>query len=426
MQTELGMIGMIQRMGGLAALGASTLILAPPAHATDGYFLHGVGAKAKGVAGVAIALPQDSTAIASNPALATEVGHRVDVGVDLFIPDRGSSIRGNAFGLDGTYSGNGANPFVLGDVAYTRPLSERVSIGLAMYANGGMNTVYRRNPFAGVGATGDAGVDLKQAFFAPTVALRLAPRHSVGVSAIGLVQSFKAYGIAPFSFASAEPTKFSDQGTDWSTGIGFKIGYYGRLSDWLSVGATYQSKVRASRFDDYAGLFPDHGDFDVPASWGVGISVKPVPSLTVGADFKRIEYRGVGAVGNSIAALDVAPFGAKDGPGFGWRDISVFKVGAIYDASARLTLRAGYGRSGNPVPSGETLFNVVSPGIVQDHFTLGGTWAAAKRWEVSAHALLAPRNDVKGHRSIPAHMGGGEANIRLAETSFGIAVGHTF
>lgn len=121
---------------GLAMLAAS------PAHATDGYFLNGIGAKAKGSAGVAIAQPQDALSIAANPAAATQLGERLDVGVEIFIPNRGATIRGNGAGLNGSYSGNGANPFILPEFGYVRQLSDSVAVGIAVYGNGGMNTVY--------------------------------------------------------------------------------------------------------------------------------------------------------------------------------------------------------------------------------------------------------------------------------------------
>nr|WP_247718207.1 outer membrane protein transport protein [Qipengyuania proteolytica] len=403
------------------------LVPASQAQATDGYFLHGVGAGAKGAGGVAIAMPQDAAAIATNPATATAIEHRLDIGVDVFIPDRGAEIESNAFGLDGQYSGNGANPFVLGDVAYVRPLSDRVSVGIALYANGGMNTVYKTNPLAPFGAPQAGGVDLKQGFIVPSVAVKFADNHSVGVSAVGLVQSFRAYGVGPFAGFSQDPANFSDRGDDWAFGVGFKVGYYGTFGDRVSIGAFYQSKVDAQKFDKYAGLFENGGDFDVPASWGVGASVKVSDRLTLGADFKRIEYSGVEAVGNSITRVfDGVPFGAVDGPGFGWRDISVIKTGAVWRASDTLTLRAGYGRSENPIPGGETLMNVFAPGVVQDHFTLGATVALSDKLELSAHAMRAPGNWVEGANSIPANFGGGEANIFLAETAFGAALGIKF
>lgn len=402
----------------------SLILLASPATATDGYFLHGVGVKAKGTGGVAIALPQDASAIATNPATATEVEHQLDIGVDVFIPDRSARIEGNQVGLDGEFNGNSTNPFVLGDISYVRPVSDTVSVGIAIYANGGMNTDYRDNPFKNVGGQGAAGVDLKQAFIVPTLAVKVAEDHSVGASAIGLVQGFRTGGVAPFSQFSNDPANFSDKGTDWSFGAGFKVGYYGKFGDALSVGAFYQSKVHATRFDKYSGLFADGGRFNVPESWGVGAALKLAPTVTVAADFKRINYDGIEAVGNSIALLfEGKQLGDKDGPGFGWRSISAYKVGAVWEASPKLTLRAGYGRSENPVPPSETLMNIVAPGVVQDHFTLGATFKLSESTDISAYAMRAPRNEVAGAGSIPALFGGGEASIALAETSLGLSVG---
>ena len=83
-----------------------------------------------------------------------------------------------------------------------------------------MNTVYKTNPFASFGASGPAGVDLKQIFITPTVAVRVAPGHSVGLSPIVVAEGFRASGIQPFSAASMDPAHFTNQGTDWTAGGG--------------------------------------------------------------------------------------------------------------------------------------------------------------------------------------------------------------
>lgn len=409
---------------GMTAMGA---LLAVPAQATDGYLLHGAGAKAKGAGGVAIAMPQEATAIATNPATASDLDEQLVIGADIFVPDRGVRISGNGAGLDGEYSGNGVNPFVLGDIAYVHPVDDCVTVGIAIVGNGGMNTAYPQSPFKAVGGVGTAGVDLKQITIMPTMAARFAEGHSVGISAVGLVQTFHAIGLQPFSGFSQDPANFTNRGNDWSVGAGVRIGYYGHLDSVFSVGGFVQSKIDATPFDKYAGLFPDGGDFDVPASWGVGLSAKVSNRLTIGMDYKRILYSDVPAVGNSVAVLfGGVPFGANDGPGFGWRDISVLKFGAVLAASDKLTLRAGYGRSGNPVPQGETLLNTLAPGVVRDHFTLGASYRVSPGVEITAHALRAPTNQVLGSGSIPAAFGGGEADIRLAETSVGVGIGFTF
>jgi long-chain fatty acid transport protein len=193
------------------------------------------------------------------------------------------------------------------------------------------------------------------------------------------------------------------------------------------VGAFYKSKVWSGKFDKYSGLFAQGGGFDVPASWGGGVAIKATDRLTVAADVKRIEYSDVQSVGNSIAPLfQGVPFGAEGAPGFGWKDITVGKFGAVFDANDRLTVRAGYSIGGNPVPQSETLLNILAPGVVTEHFTAGATIKTGSNMELSAYAMHAPRNTVRGTGSIPANFGGGEADIRLSEISFGVAAGFTF
>ncbi|MET4899017.1 porin [Sphingomonadaceae bacterium jetA1] len=227
--------------------------------------------------------------------------------------------------------------------------------------------------------------------------------------------------------ASADPANFTDRGTSWTGGGGIRVGYFGRLSDALSIGAFYQSKLWTGRFRKYAGLFAGQGGFDAPASWGAGVALRVTPALTLAGDVKRIEYSGVKSIANPLAQLfQGIPFGATDGPGFGWRDITVYKVGVSYTASSQWVLRAGYGRSGNPVRRSQTFLNILAPGVVQDHFTLGATWTAPSGLEVTGYAMRAPRNRVQGSGSIPASFGGGEADVYLAETSVGIGFGKHF
>ncbi|MBL8451234.1 MAG: long-chain fatty acid transporter, partial [Zoogloea sp.] len=153
------------RAGALVLLGA----LAWPglASATNGYFSHGYGVRAQGVAGVSIALPQDGLAAAANPAGTALVGDRLDLGVSLFRPDRGASIHGNAYGADGDYSANQTRNFVIPEAGYVRRVAPDLAWGVAVYGNGGMNTDYGRNPFAAYGGSGSAGVDLSQLFVTP-------------------------------------------------------------------------------------------------------------------------------------------------------------------------------------------------------------------------------------------------------------------
>lgn len=414
-----GVLGFTALAGLFGALTA-----AGQACATDGYFANGYGVQAKGMAGADLAYPKDSLAIATNPAAAFALGDRIDADIDYFQPSRSASILGNGAGPDRTYSGNGGGPSPIPEFGLTRRVGDRWALGLAVYGNGGMATDYKSNPFARFGASGPAGVSLVQVFISPTVAYEIAPGQSIGVSLDVGGQQFKAHGIQPFAYYSADPTHFTNNGYATSWGYGAKVGYLGQVTQRVSVGAFYQSRTYSGKFNKYAGLFAGGGAFDIPSSYGVGVAFKASDKLDLVADVRRIDYSEIPAIGTPLNPLFSGhAFGSSGGPGFGWRDVTAVKLGANYQINPAWQVRAGWGYATNPVPRSQTLFNILAPGVVQNQFTAGATWTRPSGFQVSAYVLEAPKNTVKGSGSIPAAFGGGEANISLAETAFGIGFG---
>lgn len=402
-------------------------VLAPGlALATNGYLSHAYGVKAQGMAGVGIALPQDGLAAATNPAGTAFVGNRLDLGLTWFSPNRNAEISGNRAGLNGSYDGNDTRNFFIPEIGYVQQINPQFAAGVAVYGNGGMNTDYGSNPFRAFGASGSAGVNLEQLFVSPSIAWKLNENHALGLAVNFAYQRFKAEGIQPFAAGSQSPGNFTNRGTDSSTGWGFRLGYTGKLTPDLTVGATYASKTWTGKFDKYQGLFAEQGGFDVPANFGVGAAWKATSALTLAADVQRIQYSDVNAVGNQLGNLLTGnAFGSSDGPGFGWKDVTVAKIGVSYDIDD-WTLRAGYSHATQPIPGSQTLLNILAPGVVQDHLSLGATWNLSQSGELSVAYTHAFKKTVNGSGSIPQNYGGGEANIDLAENIFGIAYGWKF
>ncbi len=401
--------------------------LAPlAAQATTGYFQHGYGIKAKSMGGVGIALPQDALAAASNPAGIAWVGNRIDLGADWFSPDRGASIAGSgAPGANGAYDGNDTKSFLIPEFGYNRVINPSLTFGVAVYGNGGMNTDYRTNPFVAYGGSGPGGVDLMQLFIAPTLAWK-SGNHAFGVSLNLAYQRFKAEGIQGFSSSSASPGNVSNRGYDDSTGLGMRVGWTGQVSPTVTLGATYQTKTKMSEFDKYSGLFANQGDFDIPENYGVGVALKATPALTVAADVQQINYSDIPAVGNRVDCLfaGACQLGSTNGPGFGWQDVTVYKFGLAYELKPGTTLRAGYVILDQPIPASQTFFNILAPGVVEDHLTLGLTLEMSRTSELSFMYMHAFEKKVNGSGSIPlAPFGGGEANLRMSQNSFGVAYG---
>jgi len=406
----------------LLATAVTAALLPAAAFATTGYFSHGYGMKAKSMGGVGIALPQDSLAAATNPAGMALIGNRMDLGLDWFRPDRGAEIVGNPM-LSGTYDGNGASDFLIPEFGFNRMLDPNLALGISVYGNGGMNTEYTTSPFAAIGGSSPAGVDLSQLFIAPTIAWKTGG-HAFGASLNLAYQRFQARGLQPFAMFSSDPANVTDRGYDTSTGWGVRVGWTGQVTPSVTLGATYQTKTQMGKFDKYKGLFAEQGGFDIPENYGVGVAWKAGSGLTLAADVQQINYGDVASVGNPVDCLFTGcQLGADNGAGFGWQNTTVYKIGAMYQMSPAWTLRAGFVTLKQPIPASQTLFNIVAPGVVENHVTLGATWQVSNQSELTVGYMHAFENKVNGAGSIPPSMGGGEANLRMSQDSLGIAWG---
>ncbi|MDD3354956.1 outer membrane protein transport protein [Zoogloea sp.] len=384
------------------------------AYATNGYFTHGYGVRSQGVAGVGIALPQDGLAAASNPAGTALVGDRLDLGLTYFKPDRGTRFRSGAGTTE--LSANDTTSFLIPELGYTRQISPFLGVGLAIYGNGGMNTDYAVNPF---GAPGRAGIDMAQLFVTPSVAYRVHENHTLGLGVTYAHQRFEARGIGGFAGMSSAPGALSDRGHDSGSGWGIKLGWTGQVLPTLRLGVNWSSRIEMDRFDKYRGLFAEGGGFDIPANYGLGLAWQALPALTLAADWQRIEFGSVRSVGNHINAG--GPLGAANGSGFGWNNISVVKLGAIYAYDQRLTLRAGVSRAQQAVPASETFFNILAPGVVRNHYSLGASYRI-QGGELSAAYTYVPEVTVSGNT--PVQPGGPYADLHMRQNI--LAVGYSW
>jgi long-chain fatty acid transport protein len=387
------------------ALVTTLALLATTAHlaASDGYFDLGYGIKAKGMGGTGLAYAQDALAPATNPAGIAFIGDRVDGGLTCFMPDRSSTLGGT------TYDGNGTGTFWIPEAGIRQALNERVALGLALFGNGGMNTTYDKPIFG----TSNAGIDLSQLFIAPTVSVLVADGHALGVSLVLAYQRFEATGLQGFGI--------DDPGYDSSTGAGFRVGYTGTINSWLGVGASFQPRMHMTRFEKYDGLFAQHGGFDIPANYAAGITLTPVTGTTIALDVERILYSGIAAIGNELTMSNMMSLGADNGPGFGWHDVTVYKVGINQTITQDLSLRAGYNHCTQPIQENQTYFNILAPGVVQDQVTVGGTWKVSSAIEVSAFYAHAFENTVTGSGNVM----GQDADLTMSQEMVGVGIGWT-
>lgn len=276
-----------------------------------------------------------------------------------------------------------------------------------------------KNPYAAFGNTGSAGINLEQLFITPSVAYKLDEKNALGLALNFAYQRFSAEGLGAFGGYSASSGNVSNKGSDSATGWGLRLGWIGKVSPDLTFGLTYATKIKTGKFSNYSGLFAEGGGFDIPANYGVGLAYKATPAFTLAADAGKILYSGVASVANPLSNLFSGNlFGSANGPGFGWKDVTVVKLRGDYALNDGLTVRAGYNHSTQPIPNDQVFLNILAPGVIQDHVTLGATWKAAGG-EISAAYTHGFKKTVSG--AIPAAFGGGNASISLEEDILGVA-----
>ncbi len=404
-------------------LSSAASLTAIDAFATEGYFTHGSGARNKAMGGAGVADGQDATAMIVNPAGMVGIGTELDIAVSFFSPKRKFTGIFDGAGAPlgvGPFTPNGEvksseNLFAIPNIAYVKAIDDTSSWGISLVANGGMNTNYRNVTNGtcqflfgmappqvpapnGVFCGGTAGVNLSQALILVGYAKQI-DNLKIGIAPVFGFQMFEATGLAVFGGATSDPTALTNNGIDTSTGFGGKIGLEYSLSDQFRIGASYQTKINMSKFEKYSGLFADGGDFDIPSSFQVGVSADLSPDFTFSVDYKHIKYSDVSSVSNPSNIR--LPFGSVGGPGFGWDNIDVFKVGAEWRANDQWKLRAGYAHNQQPVNGADITLNILAPGIVQDHFTAGGAYQMNDKHSFEFAVMYAPTEAITGNEVTP-------------------------
>jgi long-chain fatty acid transport protein len=431
----------------ILALGVAMALAAGSASATNGYYTAGTGTKSKAQAGAGSANPEEVMALATNPAGIAFLPESIDAGLSIFSPRReyrttASQAPGACFAPGQCLLTIGPNDidseneyFPIPFVGMNWNLTEADHVAAAFYARGGMNTEWEGgtvtyDPYFGMmpGATaqtfegtfggGVAGVDLMQGFLNLTYARKFSDQFAAGASAIVAFQRFEARGVSRFypftkTFVSTStptsmgqmPSNLSGNGHDVSYGYGASVGFQWNPVEMFSFAAAYTSKMSMGKFGDYSDLFAERGSFDMPSTWTIGVALRPSDRWTLMFDLQDVSYSDVAAVSNGIEGLTEGKcqfvsveycLGGNKGAGFGWDDMTVYKFGASWRYDDTWTFRAGYSTTDQPIPNDQMTFNILAPGVMEDHFSLGFTRKHGDGNELNLSFMYAPEVLVKG------------------------------
>ena len=328
-------------------------------------------------------------------------------------------------------------------VAKNWSLANDGNITAAFYGRGGMNTDWDDanatatsylcggNPFLGEPpATGQgpycagvAGVDLSQAFIAVNYSAKAGDNFTWGIGPVIAIQAFEAQGVQTFGIITetcadgfdpatqqcgAPPLALSNNGHEISYGWGFAGGIWVGIGESAGFGLAYQSKMSMSEFDDYADLFAQRGGFDIPSSIKGGFSFMTTDTLRVNIDIEHTQYSEVDSIANPMVNMlpcPTLPFGGTSlanclggdaGAGFGWEDMTTYKLGFEWQSTEDDTIRFGFSYGQQPIPEEDVLFNILAPGVMETHLTFGWTRKRANGGAFDFSLMYAPENTVTG------------------------------
>lgn len=438
-------------------------------NATNGYFLIGFGAKSRAMGGTGVANNTGGMAAAFNPATMIDSGTRFDIGGELFIPPRAVTHTSGILGYTDEQSNH--DLFLVPSMGGTYQWNDKTVLGFA-FIGAGLKTEYNQtsssnsckqvnsgsvpgysncpptfyDPVLTNTPAPEAGAELIQMQFVPSIAYRVHKNHTFGASIVLAYQFFRAEGLEAFEDLGFTRGEGGLTGEGWSHagGAGYRLGWLGNfMDDRLKVGINYSSKVWMNDFSRYRNLFAENGRFDIPENYSLGLAFDITPAWTVAFDVQQINYSDVRSVGNPGPAVD-APLtgnlfplcpgadkstcllGGDNGLGFGWTDQTVYKLGVDWTINEKWNARVGWNYAESPIPDDQVLFNMLAPATPEHHLTFGGGYYFTDDVVLDASVMIAFLNTIKGPTPFGpggAFVDGSNASIAMGQYGFGATLG---
>ena len=392
----------------IRTFGLMSLIVSASVYAVNGAYDYGFSEITRGMGGAGSALPQDSLIAAINPAGMVDVGKRFDLGAMIYFPTisytatPATPTAPGSIGVAPGYHDSSVPLFFLPDFGINLPINQRSAFGVSSYSLGGFGAEFKTTNTATIvpapagasqqlqGPLGNGTLlsSLKQSLTALTYSHQFLKDSSWGVSLLLGLQAFENQGIANLSNLSAHPNQLSHQGTDYSAGIGARFGVLFRVLPKIDFAASYQPKVAMTKLTEYAGLFPNGGEFDYPAFGNIGLAWHVTNRVALAGDVEKIWFTDVSNYGASHDALlngtctanQSTCLGGTNGAGFGWSNDIVYKLGVQFAMTENTTLRGGWSHGNQVLSNQYATENMITPGaLITNVYSVGATQQISKK-----------------------------------------------
>lgn len=395
-----------------AVAGLAILCTGLSGWATDGTQLTGIGALQQGTAGAGVASPQDMTWVLLNPASIIDLGCRLDVSLELFAPYRTNEPHG-LFGNSAAGHMTDDGMFLIPSMGYSKSCGcGDHAWGIGLYGVSGMGVEYSKSraiwPKLFL-----KNYDRRTEYSVAQVVFAYA--HTVGNSgwtvAIAPHLNYAMFksDMLTLKFREAE----ADNAWDDAYGVGFSLGIYRRWKRF-GFGAAYTSRQWMTEFKDYDDLFFE--SMDLPQMLQVGIAYDITPSLEFVADYKWIDWSGIGQIGQEPLL-----------GGFGWNDQHVMKLGLTWYATPKWTFRTGVAHAESPIDEEHVFANALFPAVTEDSAAVGLSYSMTDKSDIHVTFTHTFENELEdnGKGDLFSILGKG-SEISLAENELTFEYSYKF
>jgi len=354
------------------ALSAITMTLI---QATNGDHLINVGAKARGMGGVGIAMHHGAESTLSNPAGITSIENtEISFGGTLFMPDIQTRLNVNSLsGLPPQKKmSSDADLNMIPEVSLGMKINENFYIGIGMWGTAGMGVDYSQalgiqNTLAkGQFSNFNMVTNLQLMQFAIPFAYKT---NGLSIAVAPVLQ----YGNLDINYAmptgKKNPMTASfGAGLAQDFGVGYNLGISWDTFTGLVMGVEYKSKIDmkyanqlSTATKPFGITLPDNNHLEQPEEIGIGFAYTQ-NQHTIAFDYKRLNWSD-----------------AKGYQDFQWEDQDIYAVGYEYN-EVNWAFRVGYNQSSSAVVEtmnpAINMFNLLGfPATAEKHYTVGGSYA---------------------------------------------------
>ncbi|MBC7412719.1 MAG: outer membrane protein transport protein [Bacteroidia bacterium] len=389
-----------------------------------GFQLNAQGAKQLGMGHVGTGLATDASALFFNPgAISFADSARLRLAV------AGTFINANIQYINGSYSARNVphlgTPINL--YASYQPIKNiPLNVGMAIYTPFGSQLQWENN-WQGQAVIQE--IKLKTIFYQPTVSYQIGKHFGIGIGYVIATGDFSLSKAVPLANLQGEYGQAVLTGK--ATGTGVNAGIYVNLTDKWKFGMNYRSRVTAkvkagtSTFTTptyVAQYFPSTNNFttqlNLPDVFTFGVSYKCNDKLTLAADIMFADWSSYDSL---IIDFETNTDKLKDiHQAKKWKGAYIYRMGASYKTTDKLTLRAGAYYDVSPVQ--DDYLSAETPDANKVGLTAGVSYNLGKKLSIDAALLYIESAARKGGNAEANFYGTYKSNAKAVS----IGISYTF